>query len=268
MTFLTEKISIALQQIDLLATTNKMKAIEARDHNPMGISVRPFGHAVAYSSIKMPGPSFNVVKGWTDEDRYLLGDILTHYKDLQIPVRFELSPATVTPATLSVIGSAGLQQTGFHTVLYMSGKMPKMDSFDNGSAFEIKEVIKDIDFSTYASIYTEGFSMPSYLTDEVMENNKCLDPSHWHLYIIYDKTVPAGVAAMYLNGVHAYLSAATIAKPYRNRGMHSYLIKHRLQAAIDHGCTLIVSQAAYNSTSMRNMLKSGMQIAYNSFTWG
>lgn len=65
---LNKKLAQTIEQAEIDTLQSRLLAIRGIGLNPMGVEVKKFGHATAFSVQHIPGPSFNTVKGITDED--------------------------------------------------------------------------------------------------------------------------------------------------------------------------------------------------------
>ena len=62
----------------------------------MQVQMKKFGSATAFSSKVITGPAFNTVKGVTFINADEIDAIISYYHSLQIPCRFEITPAQGT----------------------------------------------------------------------------------------------------------------------------------------------------------------------------
>ncbi|WP_066193549.1 GNAT family N-acetyltransferase [Gracilibacillus timonensis] len=121
---------------------------------------------------------------------------------------------------------------------------------------------------TFDAIYAEGFGLPSSLSEGIAVNNQVLyKKPGWHFFLAKEDDAPIGVGVYYQQGKTAVLAAAATLPQYRGRGCHSALINWRMAQALQDHCDLVVGQAAFASTCMRNMQKMGMEIAYTKAIW-
>lgn len=81
-------------EIDMLSS--RLAALQAMSGNPMQIQMKKFGSATAFSSKVIAGPAFNTVKGITYTNTDAIDEIISYYESLQIPCRFEITPAQGT----------------------------------------------------------------------------------------------------------------------------------------------------------------------------
>lgn len=223
----------------------------------MGVEIQTFGNATAFSVKKIPGPSFNTVKGLKDGDEKYIDEIINFYKEKEIPLRFELTPGHVSSTFLTYLSEIGFYQNDFHTTLYAQGLEAKGEN-----EIAIRILQKD-EFNTFAEIYTQGFQMPSFLKNGVAQNNEILhDKEEWTFYLASIDEEPSGIGVLFIKDNIATLAAAATCPKFRNKGVHTALINHRINQATQKGCELLVSQARFGSTSQNNIERAGFKIGY------
>lgn len=103
-------------EIDMLAS--RLKALQTMSENPMQVQMKKFGSATAFSSKVIAGPAFNTVKGITFTNTDEIDEIIAYYQSLQIPCRFEITPAQGTSELFQYLSQKGFYQSNFHTALY------------------------------------------------------------------------------------------------------------------------------------------------------
>lgn len=103
-------------EIDMLSS--RLAALQAMSGNPMQIQMKKFGSATAFSSKVIAGPAFNTVKGITYTNTDAIDEIISYYESLQIPCRFEITPAQGTDELFQYLSKKGFYQSSFHTALY------------------------------------------------------------------------------------------------------------------------------------------------------
>ena len=85
-------------------------------------------------------------------------------------------------------------------------------------------------------------------------------------YLARDGAEVLGAAAMSVNGDVAVLGGASTPPERRGRGAQSALLRCRLAAATELGCTLAVATAAADSASARNLARHGFRL-YRRTSW-
>ncbi|WP_211746670.1 GNAT family N-acetyltransferase [Paenibacillus sp. Marseille-Q4541] len=266
-----------LERSEIEYMTDRMRAIEERQGNPMGIEIRFFGEAVAFYSREMPWPQFNTVKGIGLQEEPHLTEIIDFYRSRDRNPHMELTPFKSEPTLLKSLAGHGFFQSSFHSTLYaVCAEEDRTYEFPKRSlhkellqkeVLQIKEIHLD-QFDDYATVHCLGTGLPISGKQHVADNNRILHGRQgWKYYVAYVNNEPVGSAASYIKGDTASLTFAATLPSYRNRGIQSLLIERRMNDAVQAGCSLIVGQATYLSSSFRNMQRAGMQLGYTRSTW-
>lgn len=257
-----------LENAEIEALSSRLTEIQKIEGNPMKVEIRKFGNAVAFSVKNISGPAFNTVKGLKDGDEKQIEQIIDFYRQKEIPVRFELTPAYTSPEFLTCLSEAGYYHHDFYTTLYapLSNELATSDKLNN-QKITIRK-LKRNEFDTFAEIYTKGFQMPAFLKSGVAQNNEILyHNKNWTFYLAIYENEPAGIGVLFIKDHIATLAAAATLSNVRNKGIQSAIIKHRIHEANLQKCDLIVGQARFGSVSQNNMERAGMNIAYTKAIW-
>jgi hypothetical protein len=264
---LSKELAVTLEKAEIDALISRLTAINEIDGNPMGVEIQKFGNATAFSVMNIPGPSFNTVKGLSDEDEEYIDSIIDFYKQKDIPARFELTPAHVSSRLLTRLNNAGFYHYDFHTTLYTSPKELNINKAGMDPKLSIR-LLKSDEFDTFADIYIKGFQMPSFLIGGVAQNNEVLyNNKNWTFYLASFEHEPAGIGVLFIKDRIATLAAAATVPNLRNKGIQSALIKQRLDQANLQECEWILGQAKFGSVSQNNMERAGLRIAYTKTIW-
>jgi GNAT superfamily N-acetyltransferase len=162
------------------------------------------------------------------------------------------------------LASRGYYHYSFYTTLYGTPQTNDMLP----ATIVIRPVLPE-ESHIFAQIYLESFgiSQPAnilYLRDSVrllvnLPNTHCL-------FALQNGTI-AAIAALFIYQEIGYLALAATLPAYRGQGLHRALLLARMARAAAEGCTLIVGQAAFASTSQQNIEKVGLHIAYTKALW-
>ena len=261
---LNKRLAEAIEQLETDELFSRLSAIKEISGNPMGVEIQKVGNATAFSVKNIPGPSFNTVKGLTDEDKKLIPEIIEFYNKKEIPVKFEISPSHISFELLEQLTRAGFYQNDFHTSLYTS--LPPSLNLSE-SPISVRRLEKN-EMDTFAEIYIAGFEMPGFLKSGIAQNNAILfDSENWYFYLASLGGVPAGIGVLFIKDGAGTLAAAATIPSFRNKGVQNALIIERLKTAKLMGCKLVTGQAKFGSTSQNNMEKAGLSIAYTKAIW-
>lgn len=263
---MSQELVASIEQSEAEYMADRMKAIEERFDNPEGIAVQRFGNALALYSKTMPWGTFNTVKGVTDNEIDLIDEIIDFYRSRGRKAQFEIVPSRVSGTFLKALAKKGFYQSGFHLSMYCYPNAAVLEqTYD--SELIIKEIGEE-DILTYARIHCLGTGLGKQGIPYVAQNNLVLvHRQGWKLFIAYRNDIPAAAGVMYRNKHAASLTFAATLPEFRGQGLQQALIRRRIREASSYGCELAVSQAAYLSTSHRNMERAGMKLGYIRTSW-
>ena len=261
-TIMTINTAQEIENAEIHMLSSRLEALQAIKENPMQVQIEQFGSATAFSSKVIAGPAFNTIKGITNTTQ--IDEIISYYQSLQIPCRFEITPAQGTAELFQYLSEKGFYQSSFHTALYST---PREDPSLVPSNISVRK-LKENGFDVFADIYVRGFNMPSFTKDGVRQNNEILyDKPGWHFFIAEVQNIPAGIGVLYINKGVASLAASATLPEFQRKGCHTALIQKRIETAIESNCHLIVGQARFGSSSQNNMERAHMKIAYTKSIW-
>ncbi|MGE6346832.1 GNAT family N-acetyltransferase [Bacillus mycoides] len=263
-TIMTVNTAQEIENAEIHMLSSRLEALQEISGNPMQVQMKMFGSATAFSSKLIAGPAFNTVKGITFTNTDEIDEIITYYQSLQIPCRFEITPAQGTTELFQYLSQKGFYQSSFHTALY---SIPREDPSLLPSNISVRR-LKENEFDTFADIYVRGFQMPSFTKDGVRQNNEVLyNKPGWHFFIADVQNIPAGIGVLYINQGIASLAASATLPEFQRKGCHTALIQKRIETAVASNCNLIVGQARFGSRSQNNMERAHMKIAYTKSIW-
>ncbi|GIX55974.1 N-acetyltransferase [Bacillus paranthracis] len=261
-TIMTPNTAQEIENAEINMLSSRLEALQAIKENPMQVQIEQFGSATAFSSKVITGPAFNTIKGITNTTQ--IDEIISYYQSLQIPCRFEITPAQGTAELFQYLSQKGFYQSSFHTALYST---PREDPSLLPSNISVRK-LKENEFDVFADIYVRGFNMPSFTKDGVRQNNEILhNKPGWHFFIAEVQNIPAGIGVLYINKGVASLAASATLPEFQRKGCHTALIQKRIETAIESNCHLIVGQARFGSSSQNNMERAHMKIAYTKSIW-
>ncbi|MHA6484252.1 GNAT family N-acetyltransferase [Paenibacillus sp. strain BS8-2] len=256
-----------LVQSEMDYMTDRMTAMMEQADNPMGVELYRNGDAIAYYSREMPWPLFNHVKGNVLPDE--VETLISYYEQRGRHAEFHVAPGVTDPRTLKVLAERGFYQSSFHVCMH--GDMDELEALhvQNKQDDSLTTRLLEADeFTTYAEIHCLGTGLPLSGVSHVAENNKLLyKRGSWRYWLSHLEGNPAAVGVMFVkDGIASCTFAATLPE-MRNRGLHTTLLHARIAQAKALGCSMIVAQCAYGSTSHRNMESVGLQIGMTRATW-
>jgi GNAT superfamily N-acetyltransferase len=224
-----------------------------------------FDHVLAFASPTTDHRAWNRALGLRSGDEELVDEILAWADRLGAPIRLELVPATVDEALLSHVAERGLQVTGFRSAVF---GIPSMVSQSIPPGPKVEEIGEDrLEF--FAEVWAQ--TVP---TDDRHRTRKLLPvmaeayaAPEWRRFVAWVEGSPVAFGVLHVAERIGSLTGAATAPEHRGRGAQSVLIAHRLAAAREAGCTIVVSQPPIGSSSQRNLERARLRLAYQSALW-
>lgn len=189
-----------------------------------------------------------------------LAEVETFYRDHGLPSRIDLCPLA-DPTLLDLLQQAEYRIDTFYSVLFcplpIEGVAAGLTAELQVSLAKPKEA--DLWIKTTAQGFTE-MEVPPEADLRILTPNFTSEGGQ--CFFVWVDGQPAGGGGMYVhNGVAEFGGASTL-MAYRNRGVQTTLLKHRLQAAATAGCDLAMVMSAPGSGSHRNAERVGFRVAY------
>jgi ribosomal protein S18 acetylase RimI-like enzyme len=255
----TIALSHRLLRASIAYTTARIKVIEARSGQP--VEIRRFGDAAAFLTRQVPSPHFNAVVGLRAGQEDLIGELDDWYRANNMKARFVVAAGDLTPDMERALAGRGYAQTDFDSVLYGSPTVspggPDIVQVDSPSLME-----------EFLDALLAGWGIPREHHEGAKANMRgWLDVPDWRLYFIRVDGRPAAAAKLFLYDGIGYCADAATHPGFRSRGLQSALLRHRASVAAQTGAELIYSQAAFGSTSHRNMERVGLRVLHTRAIW-
>jgi GNAT superfamily N-acetyltransferase len=262
---LSEELAETMEQSEIDYMVDRMTAMQERPGNPMGIQIINFGGATAFYSKQMPWPQFNTVKGISCADLPFVDEIIDFYKRMGSRMQFEITPAKAKKELMKALFERSFYQSDFHASFY--GQPAETESSTGNPSIIVRE-LQEKEIDLYAEIHCLGTGLSVSGKSYVAANNIILlRRAGWKFFVGYVEGVPAGVGVMFMKNGRASLTFAATLNEFRNKGVQKALLERRITEAHRNHCHLVVGQAAYASTSSRNMERVGMRLGYTRATW-
>lgn len=262
---MTEQLARRLELAGVGFMVEWLEGAARQPGNPRELRLERFGGAVAPASTVEPELDFmNRVMGLFPEDTGHVGDILAFYRHLGIRPWFELIPAEGFESLADALTAGGASHIGFHTDLY---GLPDSSRAELRPGVDIR-TIDAAEAELFSDTLLRGFELTE---DElrVAKNDHAAWARFegWHLYLATVDGKPAAAAVLVVRGGIGLLASAATVPAFRGRGCQTALIRRRIADAAEAGCELIAGEAAFASTSQRNMEREGLRIAFTKAVW-
>lgn len=242
----------------------KCRVMMEQPGNPMGIVIEKFGDATAVGSKVLGGSTNRAMEVGANEVKFV--DAMIRFFDVhEMSFRFDIIPGDCDENLLNKLSERGFAQTGFHAVTYGT-PLRELPAFADG--VKVRR-LGDEEFDLYADLYVKSFGMPEWTKGGVALNNRLLNQEPGRTFYVAEVDgTPAAVANLAIHEGIANLAVAGTLPEFRGRGCQIALLQQRMfDAGQKEFCNLVVAQAAYLSSSMRNMQRAGLQVAYTKALW-
>jgi GNAT superfamily N-acetyltransferase len=251
-----------LTQVGIVYTIARMRVIEARSGEPIG--VRRYGDAAALLCRQVPSWHFNSVVGLRGGQENLIAEIDDWYRENNIRPRFFIAPGDLNAEMGRALSGRGFIATDTETVLYGAIPAPAAPA----SGIDIVDVDSPDLMEDFLDALLAGWGIASDHHEPAKANMRgWLGVPDWRLYLARVDGKSAAAAKLFVkDGVGLFPDAATRPE-FRGRGLQTALLRHRAAVAAKAGAELIHSQAAFGSTSHRNMERIGMRVLCTRTIW-
>jgi GNAT superfamily N-acetyltransferase len=237
--------------------------------DPDGAVYATFGDIVC--SKAKGGKPRNKVFGLNYDDIEQLPRALAFYAHDRLQPTVYLTPASFHADLATALAIRGFAQREFEQAILYGVPDPNPPSVPQGMAIEPVTADNRV---IYAETMAAGHEWDASWRDAAVSatitklaTEKTESAQRHHRFLARLNGAPVGVAAMEFRDGIAALGAGGVIPAFRNMGVHSALLRHRLHLAHQLGAELIGSGANVGSTSFRNQQRAGLQIAYIESGW-
>ena len=257
----SEEILRRIIEAECRYTLSRLRVLERLPGNPVGVACKVIDVAFALSARYLPNSSFNRVVGLTDALASEVPALIDWFESRQIAGRFEIVPGVPCSSVLAALSEQGYAHTDFHAVLF--GRPQAAPAAAPGVTVEVVDASS---LEAFLDCYSAGWGVPN---PEAFKNNVrgWLGQSGWTLYLGRYLGSPAGGAILYMDGPTGYCADSAVDPEHRGHGVHQALLHRRSADAAAAGADLLCAQAAYLSTSQRNMIRAGLALFSTKAIW-
>lgn len=255
--------------------TIESQALEAWFRAAAGVAEGSFrwtrvrqGDAMCYASAPEPSILVNRVLGIGSEYRPTL-DQLTNIRRLYANggiSRFFLHviPERIGDDYAALLGEAGYQKYRG----WMKFERGPGDVGDIATDFAIRKIGPEHALP-FASIVGNAFDFSAEFQPAIAA---LANDANWHLFMGFDGDAPACTGGLYMKDGVGYLDFGATHPDFRRRGGQTSLLNTRIKAALDAGCTSIVTMTGEAAPgdeqhSYHNIQRAGFKEAYLRENW-
>jgi len=249
--------------IEAKYTLSRLQVLERIAGNPIEIAYRRAGkNGWCLMARHLPVPSFNAVVGLAGGDEGELPAIAQWYRDKDVRFQIEIVPGLESAALLRGLAELGFHHSGFH--VSMIARPQDVNAPD--PTIDVQRVTDEAMFEDFLDAYIAGWKIPDGAGFK-RNVRPWFGLPGWSLFVGRVDGKPAAQAISYRDEDVCYLADASTDPAFRNRGLQSALLAHRLQHAAKVGARFACSGAAFGSVSHRNMERAGMKLQFVRALW-
>ncbi|HEY5107048.1 MAG TPA: GNAT family N-acetyltransferase [Caulobacteraceae bacterium] len=242
-------------------TASRLSVLERLPGNPVGVASRRVGEAYAFRARHLPISSFNRVVGLTDANAGDVGPLIAWFAEADVNGRFEIAPGGHAQAVRRALAAAGWAHSDFHATLFGAP-----GTAQNPAMGVSVEVVDAGTLEAFLDAYAAGWAVTEREGFKANVRGWLGQPG-WTLYLGRHEGQPAGAAILHVSNGVGYCADSSVDPAMRRKGVHLALLHRRSADAAQAGCDLICAQAAFLSTSHRNMVRAGMALLYSQAMW-
>lgn len=245
-------------------TIARMRILESIPGNPIGIAFRTLDNAAALMARHLPSPPFNSVAGLRQGQVDEIRPLVEWYREHGVAGRFEITSGDNDPKLGRELARFGFFQSGCHAALIGEPDLHISAPRD----IAVETVTSAEQMEEFLAAYIVGWGIPQTAHDQFKRNVRpWLDQPGWSLYLARAEGQAAATATLFIRGGVGYLADSATDPAFRNRGLHSALVRHRTQDASAAGVDFVCSGADFLSTSHCNMERVGMRLLFLRLIW-
>jgi hypothetical protein len=225
-----------------------------------GAEVRHFGRTIALKRDGWPGSQ---VFCFSTDDVQRLPEILA-FLGHDAP-QFHLSSNGFSAQVGQALAAAGFYQDNLEQTLTYGA--PHESLLPPPSGIEIERVDGD-SVELFLEVMAEGFGWdPAWREAAKDKERRASNQPNYHPFLAYCEGKPVATGVLKTNGDLANVVQGATVPDFRRKGCQLALLHRRLFEAGRLGCGVVVSGAAYGSSSLRNQYRAGLRIAYIESGW-
>jgi hypothetical protein len=234
----------------------------------IGLQTAAIGAAFFFMATRIAQLQFNWLSGagLNGDDGHSISEAVRRFRAAgQREFIIQLPPGPNLDACIARAAAAGLVE---HPLAWAKFHRTTAHAPEINTPLTIREVGPE-ERDLFAATAIAGFGMPSPMAAWLAQ---LTGRPHWHTYVTLAGAEPAGAAASYVRGDHAWLGIGATRPQMRKRGSQSALLARRLADAARLGARHATTetgapQPGQPAPSYANILKAGFEVAYVRRNW-
>ncbi|HEX2979767.1 MAG TPA: GNAT family N-acetyltransferase [Anaerolineaceae bacterium] len=262
---ITRELAERIEHYESEAHVTRALALQSLRGNPLGVEVKRFGGATAFTIHGAPYQEvtrvFDLGPGDTDQ----IQAIRLWSKGQTRLVQIDISPFYYDDACnepMRTLAKNGFYQARFLTVLCgvpdsSPSPLPvgvSVREFTQGEIDAFAQVVCDVQNVAPADLPVWQAAHAAQFHD-------------WCCYAAYVEGQPAAHGVMRIKDKVAMLMFAATKTQFRGYGAQTALLRQRIANAAQAGCELVICSSYPGTISQRNQQRAGLRIAYTKALW-
>lgn len=263
---MTRELALRLDAAEAEFNVAKFTALKDEGGNHRGVEFKHFGQVIAtVVSDLAHNPSYNRVFCFTDDETAQIAQIVAWFRERRVRMWFDIIPPLVSQNTIRALASEGLVLSRVTDIVYA-----QPTAFQNQpvEGLTIEQIGLGNGFAKFAYVLSLAFDISTNILDKTEHFTRIeYSDARWRRYLAFIEGKPASLACVYAGEQATSIAVMGTVPQYRNRGCQTALLRRCITDAAEVGSDLIVSQTGSGSTSERNMIRAGFQVAYTKLLW-
>ena len=264
---LTTELASRLELAEAEWNIAKLTALMNDSNNSRAVRLRRSGQiqVMAIASLGH-NPSYNRAFYVTVNDSGKINKVIHWLEEQKVCMWIDVVPPLVDTAVIQNLSKSSLRLVRFSNTGF--AKLGNISVKENAD-INITTVKIPSQYHEYAIVLSSAFGIPTEILQNTADFTQVEYSSPmWKLLIATIDKQPAAIDSLYLGKHAASVSSMGTAPEFRNMGLQTAILNECIALAQNENSEIITTQVSPVSTSERNTIRSGFQIAYTKAFWG
>ena len=261
-------LMLELERVECQAWRDLLRMAPPAFIKEVGLQTVEINHALFFMASRIPQFQFNCLEGTglNGDDGSSIAEAVRRFRAAGQPKFFiQIPPGPNASECARRARELGLVE---HPLAWAKFHRPTANPPVVETSLEIRE-IGPAERDVFAATAVAGFGMPPPMLTWLAQ---LPGRPHWHTYLTFAGSEPAGTGAVYVDGDFAWVGIGATRPEMRRKGGQSALLARRIADAGRFGARHVstetgVPQAGQPAPSYANLLKSGFTVAYVRPNW-
>lgn len=258
MTVMNEALRIALERIDADSWVELCNAVPQELAKTLRLSVERIDNVVLSHCLVNDAPLGNraMLIGLGREcPPELIDDLVRRFQAHDLKnFALQISPFAAPQTLANWLASAGLVVRSRWPKLLRGKTLVQQRE----SRFTIRRIGVE-EAALFGEVSARGFGRPPIVGGWM---SSTVGFPRWHHYVAFQDGQPAAAAALYIDGIYAWLGIGSTLPEFRSKGAQAALIARRIADGLAQGVEYFISETESFNTSYQNLVRAGFECVY------